>query len=133
MAISKTKRKQVYAKFNGHCAYCGEKIEYSHMQVDHIIPRSNFWTCIMNKFNVPDFLKHLTIDDEDHIDNLHPSCIVDNRYKDSFPLEQFRIELQAQYMRAKKQSKNYRLALRYNQIVETPNPIVFYFEKHNDG
>lgn len=29
-------RHAVYAKYNGHCAYCGCEIDYKDMQVDHI-------------------------------------------------------------------------------------------------
>ena len=36
--ISKKMREAVYDKYNGHCAYCGKKIEYKEMQVDHLIP-----------------------------------------------------------------------------------------------
>ena len=41
MALSKTKKTQVYAKFDGHCAYCGVKIQYRDMQVDHIISKED--------------------------------------------------------------------------------------------
>lgn len=32
-------RQAVYAKYNGHCAYCGCEIDYNDMQVDHIEPK----------------------------------------------------------------------------------------------
>ena len=35
-AIPKKIRQQVYDKYNGRCAYCGCKLEYKDMQVDHI-------------------------------------------------------------------------------------------------
>lgn len=35
MAISKKTRVAVYKKFDGHCAYCGRRIAYNDMQVDH--------------------------------------------------------------------------------------------------
>ena len=38
MAISKSKREEVYQKYNGHCAYCGREIAYKDMQVDHFLP-----------------------------------------------------------------------------------------------
>lgn len=41
--IPKKLRKQVYAKCNGHCAYCGCELEYKDMQVDHVIPL-NGWS-----------------------------------------------------------------------------------------
>lgn len=34
--IIKNVRKQVYEKCNGHCAYCGCKLDYKDMQVDHV-------------------------------------------------------------------------------------------------
>lgn len=34
--ISKRIRELVYAKYNGHCAYCGSEITLKDMQVDHI-------------------------------------------------------------------------------------------------
>lgn len=37
--ISKKIREIVYKKYNGHCAYCGCKIEYKDMQIDHIVPK----------------------------------------------------------------------------------------------
>lgn len=36
--MNKEKRQLVYKKYDGHCAYCGKKIDYKDMQVDHIIP-----------------------------------------------------------------------------------------------
>lgn len=35
-AIPKQVRQQVYDKCNGHCAYCGCKLDIKDMQVDHI-------------------------------------------------------------------------------------------------
>ena len=32
-------RHAVYAKYNGHCAYCGCEIDYKDMQIDHIKPK----------------------------------------------------------------------------------------------
>ena len=37
--ISKKVRLAVYDKYSGHCAYCGKKIDYKDMQLDHMIPR----------------------------------------------------------------------------------------------
>lgn len=39
MAISKAIRQRVYEKYNGRCAYCGRKIEYKDMQVDHFVAK----------------------------------------------------------------------------------------------
>ena len=37
--MTKDKRLKVYNKFDGRCAYCGQKIEYKDMQVDHIFAK----------------------------------------------------------------------------------------------
>ena len=36
--LSKTERMAVYQKTKGHCAYCGCVLEFSAMQVDHVVP-----------------------------------------------------------------------------------------------
>lgn len=128
--FSREKRKQIYAKYDGHCAYCGDPIEYSKMQVDHIIPKSNFENTMRKGVNIPSFLKHLGIEDVNHDDNLNPSCAKCNKFKDSFHLELFRKELYKQLERANKYSANYRFAKKFNQVQETPQKIIFYFERH---
>lgn len=124
----KIDRSAVYAKYQGLCAYCGVCLKYNEMQVDHIIPQSDFTAHITNGFRVPDFLKHLTLSDLNHIDNLNPSCRVCNKWKSTFHLELFRSELQEQIKRLNLRSANYRMAKLYGQIQENPAPIKFYFE-----
>jgi len=63
-------RQQVYSKHSGHCAYCGKTIQFSDMQVDHIISRHMGGT--------------------NNIKNLNPSCGRCNHYKRSGDLEYFR-------------------------------------------
>lgn len=62
--IPKDVRKQVYQKYNGHCAYCGCKLEYKDMQVDHV--KSVFYYNGTND-----------------IDNLLPNRIVKERSKNN--------------------------------------------------
>lgn len=83
----------IHDKFNGRCAYCGKEITIKEMQIDHIIPKVFFANCVNNKHRIPDFLKHLTINDLNHIDNLFPSCRSCNNYKSNFHLEEFRFYL----------------------------------------
>ena len=35
---------QIWQKYGGRCAYCGEPIEYKDMQVDHIKPIFRGWS-----------------------------------------------------------------------------------------
>jgi len=130
--MKKHVREKVYNKFNGRCAYCGHEIEYKDMQVDHVMCKANFEMYIKNNYKIPDFLTHLKIDQVNHIDNLFPSCRYCNKRKDTFSLETFRSELQEQLNRTNKYCATYRMAKRYGQVQETPEPIMFYFEKVNN-
>ena len=38
MSFGKKTRESVYAKYDGHCAYCGRSIDIRDMQVDHFLP-----------------------------------------------------------------------------------------------
>jgi len=119
-------RKKIFNKFNGKCAYCGEKL--SRMQVDHIIPKRSFKKIVLKKYKVPEFLTHLTGNDIDHEDNLFPACGTCNKWKSDYSLETFRSELGKQTERLNLRSSNYRMAKRYGQLMETENEIIFYFE-----
>lgn len=41
--LTKDQRMQIWQKYDGRCAYCGEPIEYKDMQVDHIKPKFHTW------------------------------------------------------------------------------------------
>ena len=71
----KIDRYAVYNKYNGHCAYCGKKIEIKDMQVDHFKPKRS-WN---------------GDDGADDLSNLMPSCRRCNHYKRANSLELFRI------------------------------------------
>ena len=77
MSISKSVRQVVYEKFGGRCAYCGRKIDYKDMQVDHFIPKRGY-----------------SESGSDNISNLMPSCRMCNHYKRANSLEIFRTYIQ---------------------------------------
>lgn len=81
--IPKSVRKQVYAKYNGHCAYCGCEIPEKGFNVDHL-------HCLRNY----EYTEEFTGIDVHDISNLMPSCGSCNRYKATMDLEDFRKELQ---------------------------------------
>ena len=125
----KGNRPKILNKYNSRCAYCGCKIRSETMQIDHIISKNNFRWHVINKFDMPDFLNHLTELDVNHIDNLNPACRICNRWKGVFSLEEFRTELFVQVDRLRRRSSNYRIAEKYNLVKEIKNEIVFYFEE----
>lgn len=107
--IPKKIREQIYQKYDGHCAYCGCKLDYKDMQVDHVV--SVFY-----------------YNGTDDIENLMPSCRMCNFYKSTFSLEDFRKNLETLHKRLEK-TFIYRLALKYHLIEEHRDKVIFYFEK----
>ena len=116
--IPKSVRKQVYAKYNGHCAYCGCEIPEKGFNVDHL-------HCLRNY----EYTEEFTGIDVHDISNLMPSCGSCNRYKSTMDLETFREELQKIPDRLKRDVCTYNIALRYGMVQENREPIKFYFEK----
>ena len=116
--ISKSKRKLVYDKYNGRCAYCGCELKLSEMQVDHIVPKfrnNEMW--------------HQNEIGSDEISNLNPSCRMCNYYKGMGSIENFRENLKDTLMRNVRRPFDFRLAERYGMIEVTEWDGKFYFEK----
>ena len=68
--LSKETRAKVYAKYNGHCAYCGKEIEMKDMQVDHV---TAYGQSVYG--NDLDRVNEMINDGSiDNIENLMPSC-----------------------------------------------------------
>jgi|APGre2960657505_1045072.scaffolds.fasta_scaffold09120_5 5-methylcytosine-specific restriction endonuclease McrA len=125
----KINREIVYQKFCGKCAYCGHKLKFEEMHVDHIIPKSTFAFHMETRHKVPIFLSHLTILDVNHVDNLFPSCQVCNLKKLNYSLEDFRQEVGELINILETKSQTYKLAKRYNFVkTKKVKPIKFYFE-----
>jgi uncharacterized protein (TIGR02646 family) len=71
--MSKKKRRQVYQKFGGRCAYCGSSLSIEAFHVDHIEPK-----CVSGS---------------NDLSNLFPSCGACNVCKGPLGVEQFRSKL----------------------------------------
>lgn len=113
MPISKKNRESVYQKYGGRCAYCGRKIAYKDMQVDHFRP-IRAW----NTENAG----------ADNIANLMPSCRMCNHYKRANSLETFRRYIE-EIPRKLRDNYIFKIGIAYGNIVENEKPIAFYFEK----
>lgn len=124
--MKKPTRADIHAKLNGHCSYCGDPITIAWMQVDHMIPKSDFMGH-RNRGNIPIHLLH--VEHPDHPDNLYPSCRVCNKWKSFHSLDFFRSEIAEQLNRLNNYSSNYRMAKKYGLVQETPKPVKFYFEQ----
>lgn len=109
-AIPKKVRQQVYEMYDGHCAYCGCKLEYKNMQVDHV-------TAVYGHGG------------EDCLENYKPACRQCNFYKSTLSIEKFRVRLTKELMSNLQKTFQYKLALKYGLIEENIAPVEFYFEK----
>lgn len=122
--MTKKEREAIYNKYNGHCAYCGKKIEYKDMQVDHIIPQRRA-TAKAGRGRV-------SIDVIEDPSNLICSCRSCNHYKRAHSLETFRRYIEEIPMKLSRDNYIYKVGLRYNLIEEHPRKIKFYFEQMED-
>ena len=114
MAFSKSVRQSVYEKYGGRCAYCGRKIEYNDMQVDHFVAKR-----VWNESGSDDF------------SNLMPACRMCNHYKRANSLETFRRYIQ-EIPRKLRQNYIYKVGVAYGNVIENEKPIKFYFEMEGD-
>lgn len=109
--ITKEERKKIYNKYGGHCAYCGCKIEYKGMQVDHVVP--------------------LAKGGKDEEGNMLPSCRSCNHYKATLTAEEFREYVAGIPKRLKRDSIPYQVGVRFGMI-KANSEVKFYFEKRGE-
>jgi hypothetical protein len=62
-----------------------------------------------------------------------PTCFTCNSWKGGFSLEMFRRETQQQVARARKYSRNFRMAEKFFLVAELSKVVEFYFERHKDA
>lgn len=125
-AIPKKVRELVYQKYGGHCAYCGCKLEYKDMQVDHVVS-------VYKNDCRKSFSESVLSDEElNSAANFMPACRQCNFYKSTFDLEDFRDNLSHMMMDNLRKNFNYRLAIKYGLIKENFKPVKFYFETFDD-
>lgn len=114
--IPKKTRIEIYNKYDGHCAYCGKKIEYKDMQVDHLVPiqRERF-----HKY---------TEEEIESFDNYMPACRRCNHYKRAHSLETFRQMIEEIPHKLTRDNYIYKIGLDYSLLEEHRHSITFYFE-----
>lgn len=112
----KIDRQKVYEKYGGRCAYCGRKIEYKDMQVDHLIPR------IAYKDGKAD-------GDKNEIENLMPACRLCNHYKRASSIETFREMIAKIPSKLERDSYIYRVGEAYGFYDGRRRNVSFYFEQ----
>lgn len=123
MATNKKTREIVYAKYNGHCSYCGRHIAFKDMQVDHFCPQKMEWAIIVG--GVPG------VDSIDDLNNLMPACRTYNHYKRAHDLATFRRYIE-EIPRKLRDNYIYKIGVAYGNVIENEKPIRFYFEEAGD-
>ena len=121
--LKKEKRQLIHQKYNGRCAYCGDKLEYSKMHVDHIIPLYRRWTNL-------ELEKYGKVKGSGKIDNLMPSCQTCNLSKSTFTLDVWKEQICLKINRLRRDSSSFRLIEKFNLIKVKNSDIIFYFEKN---
>ena len=107
--LMKAERLLVYDKFNGKCAYCGCKLNYNEMTVDHVEPLRNGGI--------------------DEVINMYPSCRSCNHYKSTYTTDKFKHEIGQIPSRLLKSSATFRLAVKYGLVEIKEKEIKFECER----
>ena len=113
MSLLLKDRQEIWNKYGRRCAYCGKKLEYKQMQVDHIIPKK--W-------------KRRGYKNLNRMDNLNPSCARCNFYKRSRDLKGFRKLMSTLHTRLEMHFIN-KVGVDFGMITIKPFDGVFFFEK----
>lgn len=119
----KVDREAVYDMFGGRCAYCGNRLDKAHFQVDHI--------------------QHLYCDETDKSPRFFlrnenggytfPVCPRCAQWKGGHTLEAFRQRIEQQPLRLLKSSAPYRLAKDFGLIDTTETShVLFWFEVYRN-
>ena len=119
--IPKKTREAVYNKYGGHCAYCGKKIEYKDMQLDHLIPvqRERF--------------KRYSEEEIECFENYQPSCRRCNHAKRAYSLEGFREFVETIPKKLFRDNYIYKVGLDYGLVEAHERPVKFYFEQFEEN
>ena len=120
--LTKTQREQIWQKYGGRCAYCGEPIALKDMQADHIKPIFRGWDD-QSKDRLPE--GHLG---DNSIENFNPACRACNFRKGTDSIEGFREALE-HGLDCCRRDFTYRMMVRYGLVTEHPQKVVFYFER----
>ena len=116
-SISKKVREAVYLKYDGHCAYCGKKLEYKEFQLDHFIPKQR------------EQFKRYTEEQLECFENYMPSCRRCNHYKRAHTVEYFREMIEEIPKKLYRDSYIYKVGLDYGLLNSNEHKIVFYYEQ----
>jgi 5-methylcytosine-specific restriction endonuclease McrA len=126
LRLTKAQRAALREKFGGLCAYCGQPLG-DLWHADHFEPVERKLEHVRGKGFVP--TGELYHPQNDTVANLMPSCPPCNIDKHAMSLENWRVKLSRALEVLANNQPTYRHARRFGLLIETPKPVVFYFEK----
>jgi 5-methylcytosine-specific restriction endonuclease McrA len=152
--MTKKDRQIIYDKYDGHCAYCGCKLEKG-WHIDELMPCKRKYRYVQGYWQrstgeqivslglMPDGDKaahynhvkaHYVQDGCEFperlvIENQMPACASCNINKHSLDLEEFRSLIEGFMKHLNELNTQYKIAKRYGLVKEDIKPIIFYFEK----
>lgn len=137
--LTKKKRSIVFAKYNGRCAYCGCELQKG-WHVDHLRPVGRYYESIRDEggFVIRDEngnsrkIMRMEIPENNHLENMVPSCASCNINKHGLSIEGFRNLIRGFLNSLNERSTQYKFAKKYGLLEETGNPVLFYFETLED-
>lgn len=126
MRLTKNQRETLRGMFGGLCAYCGQPLG-DKWHADHVAPVERKLTWVRGKGLVPTGKLHRP--ENDTVANLMPACPPCNIDKHSMSLENWRGKLARSLEVLANNQPTYRHARRFGLLQETPQPVVFHFER----
>ena len=135
MTLTKKQRAEVFAMFDGHCAYCGCILPEKGWQADHIEPIMRDSKIVRGKDDQWKFVPTGTCSapQNDHIGNIFPACRSCNINKGASDLESWRRFLERRPEEMRKQVSAFRHAERFGLVAQVKERVVFYFELRAAG
>lgn len=129
MTLTKAQRVDVFNKFGGKCAYCGnplgtrwhaDHVKSVKRKTKYVRDKNDLWKTVTVGFWAPE---------NDHAGNIFPACAPCNIHKSDAKLEDWRRYIERQVEIARRNSAPFRHAERFGLITTSAAPIVFHFEK----
>lgn len=126
MALSKKERAELFMKYEGCCAYCGDPLQ-DRWHAEHIKAVRRIYKYVRGKGRVA--TGKMRNPENDVIENMNPTCPPCNLDKKKMSLETWRKRLENTLDVLMRNNNTYKHAKRFGLVVETPKKVIFHFEK----
>lgn len=121
MSQSLDLKKQVLAKFNSHCCYCGTKLNTETVCIDHFIP-------LLKKADEFYWMLNKGPKGENTFENKVPACKSCTASKKDRTIDEWRRSIYDS-VRKMRNVPNFNVLERFGVVKVIPDRIEFYFEK----